>query len=78
MEIAKELNPSEVWLLVDGGEAIDEFLEPVFVNENTVLRGRLKTVTTAEMLSDLFGKEFDVTVAPQDDGSDKVVLRLRS
>ncbi|MDG6929327.1 MAG: hypothetical protein JRN29_04695 [Nitrososphaerota archaeon] len=78
MEIGKELNPSEVWLLADGGEGIDETLEPVFVNENTVLRGRVKSVTTREMLSELFGKEFDVAVEPQDDGSDKVILHLRS
>ncbi|MDG6916980.1 MAG: hypothetical protein JRM85_05225 [Nitrososphaerota archaeon] len=78
MEIAKRLNPSEVWLLIDGGEDMDELMEPVFVNENTVLRGRLKTVTTTEMLSELFGKEFDVMVEPQDDGAERVVLHLRS
>lgn len=78
LEIAKRLNPSEVWLLVDGGEKVDELMDPVFVRENVVLYGRLKSVTTSEMLSEFFGREFDVTVEPQDDGSDKVALHLRS
>lgn len=76
-EIAKRLNPSEVWLLVDGGEGVDDLMDPVFVSENVVLRGRLKSVTTTEMLSELFGKEFDVRVDPQSDGSLRVALSLR-
>lgn len=78
LEAAMRLNPSEVWLLVDGGESVDELMDPVFVNENMILRGRLKSVTTTEMLSGFFGKEFDVMVDPQEDGSDKVVLHLRT
>ncbi|MDG6965986.1 MAG: hypothetical protein JRM75_04915, partial [Nitrososphaerota archaeon] len=77
-EIARRLNPSEVWLLVNGGEGVDDVMDPVFVNENTVLRGRLKSVTTTEMLSEFFGKEFDVMVEPREDGSDRVVLHLRT
>lgn len=78
LEVARRVNPSEVWLLTDGGESVDELMDPVFVSENTVLRGRLKSVTTTEMLSEFFGKEFDVRVEPQEDDSDKVVLHLRT
>ncbi|MDG6989118.1 MAG: hypothetical protein JRN21_07305 [Nitrososphaerota archaeon] len=78
LEIARRLNPSEVWLFVNSGEDVDEPMDPVFVGENAVLRGRLKSVTTAEMLSEFFGKEFDVVVEPQDDGSDRVVLHMKT
>ena len=77
LEVAKDLNPSEVWLLAHDGERVDELMEPVFVGENTVLRGRLKSVTTGEMLTELFGKEFDVSVEPKGDDSVRVVLRLK-
>ncbi|MDG7007051.1 MAG: hypothetical protein JRN06_02265 [Nitrososphaerota archaeon] len=78
LEMARRLNPSEVWLLVDGGEEVDEPMDSVFVSENVVLRGRLKSVTRTEMLSELFGKEFEVRVEPQDDGSVRVMLRLKA
>ena len=78
LEVARLLNPSEVWLFVNNGEAVDEPMDPVFVGADSVLRGRLKSVTTAEMLSEFFRNEFDVVVDPQDDGSYRVVLHMRT
>ena len=74
--IAKRMNPAEVWVFEDQGEAVDLKLDPVFISENVVQRGRMRTVTAAEMLQELFGRNFYVTVGARTRESLEIVLRL--
>jgi len=76
VEFARKLNPAEVWVVVDSGRTVDQKLDPVFVSESKILRGRVKSVSTAEMLREFFGGKFAVTLQPADQNSLKVTLRL--
>ncbi|MDG6901414.1 MAG: hypothetical protein JRM80_05575 [Nitrososphaerota archaeon] len=73
---ARGANPAEVWVVADAGRSVDQRLDPVFVSESKILRGRVKSVTTAEMLREFFGGRFAVTLEKPDRGSLKVTLRL--
>ena len=76
LEHAKKVNPAEVWVIADTGKGIDERLEPVFVSESKILRGRVKSVPTAAMLREFFGGRFSVALDPTGQKSVKVTLRL--
>lgn len=76
IEFARGANPAEVWIVADSGKSIDQKLDPVFVSESKILRGRVKTVSTAEMLRDFFGGKFAVWLEPLERGALKVTLRL--
>jgi len=78
LEFARKANPAEVWIVSDSGKRVDQRLDPVFVSENKILRGRVKSVTTAEMLREFFGGKFGATLEKLDQGSLKVTLRLSS
>lgn len=77
-ELARELNPAEVWVFSDGGETLDERLDPVFVSEGKVLRGRLRSMTNAAMLYEFFGRKFSVASEPLADGTAKITIKLAS
>lgn len=76
LDLARRLSPAEVWVVVDSGRAIDQRFDPVFVSETKILRGRVKSVSTAEMLREFFGGKFAVTIQRVDQNSVKVTLRL--
>ena len=75
-DFARKANPAQVWIVADAGKSVDEKLDPVFVSESKILRGRIKSVTTAEMLRGFFGVRFSVSLERADKGSVKVTLRL--
>lgn len=77
-ELAKRLNPAEVWVVADVGPRFDERMDPVFTSEGKVLRGRLKGISTADMLSGLFGGRFDVFTGRAQTEGVKVTLKLAS
>ena len=58
---ARSLNPAEVLIVADNGVKMDELFDPVFVSENRVMRGRLRTVSTPELLSAFLGGRFSPT-----------------
>jgi hypothetical protein len=76
VDFARKVNPAEVWVVVDSGRSFDQKLDPVFVSENKILRGRVKSVSTAEMLREFFGGKFAVALERVDQNSVKVTLRL--
>ncbi|MDG7007069.1 MAG: hypothetical protein JRN06_02355 [Nitrososphaerota archaeon] len=76
LEAGRELNPAEVWIFADEGAMIDEHLDPVFISENKVMSGRVKSVLTADMLSELFGHRFAVSLGEKTDREVNVTLRL--
>jgi len=72
----RKFNPAEFWIMADNGRMLDERLDPIFVSENKVFRGRLKAMKTADMLYESFDRRFRVEMAPEGDDSVKLVLRL--
>jgi hypothetical protein len=76
LDFARKANPAEVWIVADAGKSIDQKLDPVFVSENKVLRGRVKSVATVEMLREFFGGRFSVALERLDQNSQRVTLRL--
>jgi hypothetical protein len=76
VEYAKKVNPAEVWVVADTGKGIDQKLDPVFVSESKILRGRVKSVPTAAMLREFFGGRFSVALEPVEQNSLKITLRL--
>ena len=76
LAFARKANPAEVWIVSDTGKSIDQRLDPVFVSESKILRGRVKSVTTAEMLREFFGGKFAVALERLEQGALKVTLRL--
>ena len=59
--VARGLNPAEVVVVAEKGVRMDEWLDPVFISENKVMRGRFRTLHTAELLSAFFGERFAST-----------------
>ena len=76
LSLGRRLNPAEVWIFADSGPKIDMRLDPVFMAENRLRRGRIVSVSTADMLSELFGQRFAVTV--QSSSTDVVSVTLKS
>ena len=76
LEATRALNPSEVIVIADRGGSKDTLLDPVFVSENRVMRGRFRTISTAELVSEFFGKRFEASVEPMADGAVRVAVRL--
>lgn len=75
LSLGRKLNPAELWIFADSGPKIDVRLDPVFMAENRLRRGRIVSVSTAEMLSELFGHRFAVTVESSSVDDVKVTLR---
>lgn len=76
LDFGRRTNPAEVWVVADAGRSVDQRLDPVFISESKILRGRVKSVTTAEMLREFFGGRFTVALEKLEQGSLKVTLRL--
>lgn len=72
---AKSLNPAEVLVVADKGVRMEERLDPVFVSENKVMRGRVWTMSRIGLLSAFFGDRF--AVALESSGSEAVRVSLR-
>ena len=72
---ARKLNPAEVIVVARGGVSVDEVLDPVFVSENKILRGRVRTMPTSELLSAFFGDRFVPAFEPEGEAI-RVTLRL--
>lgn len=75
LDFASRRNPVELWIVSDKGLRLDQRLDPVFVSESKILRGRVKSVPTAEMLRVFFGERFAVTLERRDQDSVEVTLR---
>ena len=75
LRASRSLNPADVLIVADKGVAIDERLDPVFVSENKVMRGRVRTMSTSELVSAFFGKKFTSAIEPLDEAV-RVTLRL--
>jgi hypothetical protein len=73
LERARNMNPSEFWLLVPSGGSIDIPMEPVF-NEKGISRGRLRTFDLTSLLGDLVGKEFEVAGSYDPDGGFSFII----
>jgi len=78
MDFGRRANPAEVWVVADSGRSFDQRLDPVFISENKVLRGRVKSVSTNEMLREFFGGRFAVATERAEKDALKVTLRLLS
>ena len=74
--VARALNPAEVLVVADKGTKMDERLDPVFVSENKVARGRFRTMSTMELLSAFFGDKFALTFESSGSEAMRVSLRL--
>lgn len=75
-DLARKMNPAEVWVVADRGPRLDEQMEPVFTSEGKILRGRFRSVPTADLLSGFFGGRFDVSTEKVPPGALKVTLKL--
>jgi len=73
LEKAKNLNPSEFWLMVPSGGNIDIPSEPIFT-ENKISRGRLRTFDLTGLLEDLVGKDYAVDCSYEPDGGFRFVI----
>ncbi|MDG6906412.1 MAG: hypothetical protein JRN20_11570 [Nitrososphaerota archaeon] len=63
LELAKSLNPSEVWIFgFSEQQRMDVKLDPVFVGENTVLRGRFRIIPVSDMLKEVSDGKFKAYV----------------
>ena len=52
LETAKSLNPSEVWLFTyNGSRRIDTKLDPAFLGENRIVRGRFRMMPLSDLLN---------------------------
>ena len=78
LDLARRMNPSEVLIVADTGAGADERLDPVFVSENKIMRGRFRSISTAEMLAGFFGNRFTSQVEFITPEEVKVTLGLRS
>jgi hypothetical protein len=78
LDFARTANPAEVWIVADAGKSIDQKLDPVFISESKILRGRIKSVSTVEMLREFFGGRFAVGLERLDQNSQRITLRLTS
>jgi hypothetical protein len=59
LERARDVNPSEYWLLTPNEEVVDFPFEPIFT-ENKIARGRLRSYPLPGLLSELVGTDYDV------------------
>ena len=76
LDYARTVNPAEVWVVMDSGKSLDQKMDPVFVSESKILKGRVRSVPTALMLREFFGGRFAVSFDKLENGSLKVTLRL--
>ena len=76
LETAKSLNPSEVWIFsYDGSRRIDIRLDPAFLGENRVIRGRFRMMPFSDLLKLTSGGKFTACVqSSTEDGNVRFLL----
>lgn len=75
LEAARKLNPAETFVVADSGPKMDVELDPVFISENKILRGRFRALPTSDLLASLMGGRFAVTTLSA--GRDETMFNLK-
>ncbi|MGA2874626.1 MAG: hypothetical protein ABSE82_03710 [Nitrososphaerales archaeon] len=73
LERARNMNPSEYWLLTPIDENIDIQFEPIFT-ANKITRGRLRTYPLTSLLTEMIGKDYDLEAIHDVDGGFRFII----